>query len=346
MKQLTPKEVKLHASGMWLDIFQSLAPNLEEAIGRMGRHVPDPVMGGKDGFRLMPTAREDGAAYLNKSGILSDGFATLMYVLGTSFPDTKNMVANYLGLDSHTITKVPAPKKIKPFIAGELSPQEKEKRRGKLNSLWKQSSRLSSNGTRVKKYLESRGIELKDSSISNVRFHNSIWYKAENGNLCQSPAFIQLFQAADGTPVNIHKILLSNKTVGKAELPKSKLMMKPSGKMSGGAVRLGQPQNGRLHVSTGVENALSVTCLVGEACWATLGDSLLRGFIPPKGITELIIWSDNDPVDWKGRNSGVDSANALAEKLGETRPEIKVKIKTPALAGEDFNDILMSKKGL
>lgn len=44
--------------GRWLDIFQALAPALSDACQRVGRHVPCPVHGGKDGFLLF---NKDGA---------------------------------------------------------------------------------------------------------------------------------------------------------------------------------------------------------------------------------------------------------------------------------------------
>jgi len=45
-------DVRQLAAGRWLDIHELLAPALTLALRRPGRHVPCPVHGGTDGFRL------------------------------------------------------------------------------------------------------------------------------------------------------------------------------------------------------------------------------------------------------------------------------------------------------
>ena len=51
--------------GRWLDIFRAFAPALDDACLRVGRHVPCPVHGGKDGFRLFEDAAETGGGICN-----------------------------------------------------------------------------------------------------------------------------------------------------------------------------------------------------------------------------------------------------------------------------------------
>lgn len=342
--------IKNAAQGRWCEIFEYLAPNLSPAIGNLGRHVPDPVVGGKDGFRLFKDAPQTGAAFSNQEGAFTDGFATLMYALQCDFNTAKGLVADYLRIDVRkTVTTVllkPAPI-LAQTPSWELSKEEQKTRSAKLNSVWRQSSPMSKKSSeRVVKYLRSRGIQRLDlTKVQTFRFHSSMYYKDELGATRQAPAFVQMFQAPDGTPVNMHKILLSVKTDGKAELDKPKLMMKPSGRMTGGAIRIGEPQNGRLSVATGVETALSVTEKTGLSCWATLNDSLLRGFIPPDGIVHLTIWADNDQLDRMGRNSGLSSASALIERLRTERPEIKIVLKIPPVQGSDWNCELIKSLG-
>ena len=53
------------APGRWLDILSGLAPDLRPAVEKRGRHVPCPVHGGKDGFRLFRDADQTGGGICN-----------------------------------------------------------------------------------------------------------------------------------------------------------------------------------------------------------------------------------------------------------------------------------------
>ncbi|KDN94640.1 hypothetical protein EI16_12120 [Hydrogenovibrio marinus] len=338
--------IKDKAKGRWIEIFQSITHKLDDACKDPGKHVPDPtVTGGKDGFRLFKDAADTGAAYANKEGALKDGFSTLMYVTNKSFKEIIVDVAECLRLEkgeakTQTREVAKANPKPKPW---QPSPKELVERKSKLNNLWRQAAPLhKAQARRAIKYLRSRGIKNKDfSSEKDFRFHPAIWYKNEAENLCQAPGFIQKWRLPDGTPVNIHKILLSNKTDGKAELEKPKLQMKPTAKMTGGAIRIGEPAMGTLSVATGVETALSVTEATSQTCWSTLNDPLLRGFIPPQEVNHLTIWADNDEPDAKGRRSGQEAAYALRDRLSEERPDMKVVVKIPPEEGTDWNDVLV-----
>lgn len=90
--------VKAAAKGRWDEIFHALAPSLDEAQANAGRHVPCPVHGGKDGFRLYPRYEESGAGVCNSCGQKTDGFAMLSWLNGWSFPQTLQAVGNFLRL--------------------------------------------------------------------------------------------------------------------------------------------------------------------------------------------------------------------------------------------------------
>lgn len=92
--------VKKAVGGNWLAIFANLAPELHHAIQRVGRHVPCPINGGTDGFRLMPDADETGAAFHNDPRIrfLPNGFEVLMWIRSWSFSETIDEVGQALGL--------------------------------------------------------------------------------------------------------------------------------------------------------------------------------------------------------------------------------------------------------
>jgi phage/plasmid primase-like uncharacterized protein len=342
-KHINKTIVKNAAQGRWKEIFENICPELEDAVKACPGHVPDPVAGGKDGFRLFRDVDETGASYSNKEGAFTDGFATLMYATESSFYEVLEDVANYLGITGSSQeqpVRTPKPKAVKPSF--ELAPEEAIRRKHKLNTLWSQASKMSdARSERARRYLVSRAITIDFSHVEAFRFHPAAWYKDKNGQLQNAPAWIQKWQLPDGTPVQIHKILLSKRGNGKLEIEKPKRMMKPTGRMTGGAIRIGEPALGTLSVATGVETALSVTEVTGQPCWSTLSDALLKGFIPPEDVNHLTIWGDNDKPDELGRNSGKQAAYALAQKLQLERPELKVVVKIPPREGEDWNDLLV-----
>ena len=53
------------ARGRWEEILAVLAPQLQAAMDRKGRHVPCPIHGGKDGFRVFRDVDETGGSICN-----------------------------------------------------------------------------------------------------------------------------------------------------------------------------------------------------------------------------------------------------------------------------------------
>ncbi|MGB5675668.1 MAG: primase-helicase zinc-binding domain-containing protein, partial [Gemmatimonadota bacterium] len=74
------REVRAHAADRWIEILGAVAPALEPALSHPGRHVPCPVHGGKDGFRLFRDVDRTGGGVCNTCGSFHDGFALLMWV--------------------------------------------------------------------------------------------------------------------------------------------------------------------------------------------------------------------------------------------------------------------------
>lgn len=88
--------VREAARGRWDEIFARLAPQLDPARAAQGRHVPCPVHGGTDGFRLFKDYAQNGACVCNTCGLFRDGFATLAWVNGWSFKESLQSVAALL----------------------------------------------------------------------------------------------------------------------------------------------------------------------------------------------------------------------------------------------------------
>lgn len=90
--------VREAARGHWDAIFSALAPMLKAAMQQPGKHVPCPIHGGKDGFRLFPDYAMAGSCVCNTCGTFRDGFETLEWLHGWGFAQTLAKVAWVLGL--------------------------------------------------------------------------------------------------------------------------------------------------------------------------------------------------------------------------------------------------------
>jgi len=96
--RLDAAQVRAMAGGHWDHVFAMLAPSLERAMERPGRHVPCPVHGGRDAFRLYRDYAENGASVCNTCGAFRDGFATLMWLNSWDFRTALERVAAVLGM--------------------------------------------------------------------------------------------------------------------------------------------------------------------------------------------------------------------------------------------------------
>lgn len=82
--RIDAKSIKEQARGRWLDILPLLDARLADAVQRVGKHVPCPSHGGKDGFRVYAND-ENGGGACNTCGTFRDGFEILQWLRGCSF---------------------------------------------------------------------------------------------------------------------------------------------------------------------------------------------------------------------------------------------------------------------
>jgi putative DNA primase/helicase len=91
------QSVKDDARGRWERVLPDLAPALKEAVERRGKHVPCPVHGGRDGFRVFPDVDQTGGGVCNTCGFFADGLSLLMWVNDSDFSRTIREVAEHVG---------------------------------------------------------------------------------------------------------------------------------------------------------------------------------------------------------------------------------------------------------
>lgn len=334
-RRLRARDIKEAAHGRWDLVFDTLAPELELAMKRAPRHVPNPKTGqGIDGFRLYRNWRETGGGVINThdgvsekyataSGSFSDGLAVLGWLHpDKSFQEILEAVHTALGGNLRPLEITPeerARRQAEAAKAQEERAQRDAHKKERLNRIWTESVELTApGGATGLQYLQRRGIRLREWP-GVVRVHSGLEYYDEEHDkvLGVYPGLVTLLCTPDGKPGTLHRTYLDAATLGKApvDAPK-KLAPYPSYlDISGGAMPLyGNNGSGILHIGEGIETSLAVRCGLRESepVWAAGTASLLGSFTPPAWVRRLVIWGDLD------RSVGGErAADILAARLAE-----------------------------
>ena len=198
--------------------------------------------------------------------------------------------------------------------------------RGAAERLW--AAALPIGRSPAERYLRSRGLALP---VSDLRYHPRTPYGGGVQAIFR-PALIAAVRDDSGL-VAVHRTFLDPGSGRLADLPLPKRAL---GRLGQGAVRLRPPSEGVLGWAEGIESAMAATQLTGTACWATLGTEGFARVALPSGVRRLILFLDND------------AGGRRAEKLArETHhgSELLVEARYPAVAGADWNDVLLARMG-
>ncbi|MDP2676295.1 MAG: toprim domain-containing protein [bacterium] len=280
-----------------------------------GRHGPCPVndCGGKDRFRF--DDQGDGLWFCNQCiPHAGDGFQLVQKVMGYDFPGALKTVSSVIGT-----CEVGAQLK-----ENNITPE-------KLRKIFTDSKPILSCGEYCPGilYLKNRGLTDIPKAL---RYTEKAW---ETETKQEQRAILAVFSLPDGEAVTMHRIYV---TADGKKLPiKSPKKMLPAlKKMTGGAVRLYPWESGLLGIAEGIETAIAVHNMVEYPVWAALSTSLMEGFIPPKGVENIVIFSDNDQ-NYAGQKAAYTLANRL--KIGQNSLKT-VEVEIPALPGTDFLDLI------
>lgn len=304
----------------WESILSALGgSNLGPAIQKNAKgHVPCPVHGGTDGFRLRKDWHKCGRAICNTCGSFSDGFALLAWVNKWSLSDTARQVMRHLTGDSkipslqarlNVVTTIP--KK----VGNELDDVTKK---SSLNRVWTSSVPLDHRWAEpARLYFARRGIT-DFLNIPSVRFHPELAYFDGEKISGYMPGLVCMFESVDEQPITLQRHFLDmhgNKAA--VESPK-KMMGIPSNKNPhGGAVRL-KPAGRILGVAEGLETALAAAEGSGLPVWATVNAIFMESFVPPPGVEQLVVFSDKDrPSIHHPQGHGQEAARALVARAWE-----------------------------
>ncbi len=328
--RIDAKSIKEQARGRWLEILPMLDARLTDAVHRVGKHVPCPVHGGKDGFRLYANDASGGGA-CNTCGAFADGFAVLQWLRGCSFYESLRLVADLLNNGT-----VPASTSNAPMREGQPNSKRGNDYKGAIKYLLDTSSRIPNRASRA--YYERRGIAQTSEFITNsLKYHDSVdVYHLGNRVMIDSkplryPCILGIARNAGGV-TGLHQIYLTSDGLNAAdeisqivgsEYSKKRMV----GQFNGTAVRLAKAGE-TLIVCEGIETALSIRLLTGSSSIAACGTAaLLSGVDVPDCVENLLIYADNDAA-------GIAAAEKLKARESDKR---KVEIHKPP-TGKDFLD--------
>lgn len=313
--QLESPDVKAQATGRWLEIFQALAPELDLAIERKGRHVACPMHESPDGFRLFQDADETGGGICSTCGSFHDGFALLQALKGWDFPETLVRVAEALG-GAATIS-APLPRRDKERDEERERRREKEVRQA-LRQRWSEGRNDAGAYKLLADYLSGRGISpgMADLWMDQARVHPKLPLLDDDGNILGHwPCVMTLVKDPADDAVTIHRTWLQRVddtlvTKAPVENPRKMFPVIRRGALSGSAIQLGKPLGGTLGLAEGIETALAVTAATGMTTWACWSASLMPQFRVPEGIDVVVIWADKDAA-----GAGLEAARELQKRL-------------------------------
>jgi len=170
-----------------------------------------------------------------------------------------------------------------------------------------------------------------------IRSHPGLEYFQDGELKGVFPAMLGLVTSQDDKPVSWHRTYLQDGKKAFVGVPKK--MMTPVGTIKGAAIRL-YPAAPTIGVAEGIETAIAAHDLFGIPVWSAISSQGMVDFRPPLGVTEVVIYGDND-----ASFTGQAAAYALAKRL--VLDDIKVRVEIPEFIG-DWNDVLIqgnSKQG-
>lgn len=293
--------------GRWHEILLKLGVD----TGRLtGRHCPCPLCGGRDRFRF--DDKEGRGTWICSRCGAGDGFNLLARLHGWEFRTVAAEIEKFVDAVE--------PRRV-------VSEPSVDERREAMKRLWCASHPVEMDDP-VRRYLHARVGDLKIPAC--LRTATSIAYVGEGGTTWH-PAMLALVTDVDGRPINVHRTYLT-RDGGKASVTSPRRLM-PGRVPKGCAVRLGHAEK-TLGIAEGIETAFAAMKLFGVPCWSAINATLLAGWVPPAGVTSVIIFGDND-ISYTGQSSAYELASRLAGCAG-----IRVDVRCPPVAGQDWADVL------
>lgn len=195
-----------------------------------------------------------------------------------------------------------------------------------------ENCRQISSGDPVHRYLIGRGLPVSRALL----FHPSLAYY-EDGNLVDRfPAMVARIQNSQGELAMLHLTHLDGNG-GKANVPSVKKYTGSMGSTLGAHIRLTQIYP-KIGIAEGIETALAVMKIHNIPCWAAGSANFMETFKAPEGVSEVVVFSDNDE-NFRGQSASYTLANRLRSIQG-----VISDVLVPTYRG-DFADALEAVTG-
>jgi phage/plasmid primase-like uncharacterized protein len=311
--------------GLWPTIFPLVAPQLNQAMRANGDHVPCPVHGGTDGFRLFPDWRQSGGGICNTCGCFGNGVLLLAWLLGCSTREAFKLSAQ--AVEGSLGGVIPAGREMEVNSLPEENQAEGIRlAKARIDQIL--AGVVDITDTPAEVYLRQRGVWTEEE-VQDLYFHPELFYARD----IVFPGMVGIIRDHAGEVVALHRTFLTQDGK-KAPVTAPKKITPACGPCAGSAIRLMAPVDGVFGVAEGIETALAAHRLHRMPVWSLVSASWMGKFIPPAGVERVIIFADADKV-------GKSAAVALARRLHD-RHGLSVKILAPK-RGKDYADILAQK---
>lgn len=197
----------------------------------------------------------------------------------------------------------------------------------RIRSILKESARLT-NDCPATRYLRRRCPGIDPTNLPDLRYHPSMWHGPSR---TYHPALLGIVRDSEGAGITVHRTFLSVGSAGvtKAKVEPARMVMPGAKPLKGGAIRLLPAAGGRLGIAEGIETALSASVLHCYPVWSVISANGIRSFVPPPGITELVIFADHD-------DAGLTAAFECVARTGAY-------IQHPEEFKSDWNDVHLAE---
>jgi len=299
------------AVGKWYGILTALG--VDERYLR-NKHMDCPVCGGTDRFRFDDKDGR-GTFYCTHCGP-GDGMKLAQLFTGLDFPEVAARIDGLVG-----------------NIEARSAPQQQQRDPRILLNRIRRGLQPADGDTPVRRYLERRGV-LGDKFPA-VKYHPALEYW-ERGEPGAKPVLVGRFAAMiapmlgiDGRPITYHITYLTDDGQ-KAPVPSQKKIMPATAPLEACAIRL-YGNHERIGIAEGIETALAAHKLFGVPVWSVANSAIMKKFIPPLFVKDVLIFGDND-ANYEGQAAAYSLACSLSKR------GIQIDVKIPDQVGTDWAD--------